>query len=98
MSPRLAGSSPKRLLQQHPEAHATASESIGTSGDSGFEIESLLPFGRNTSGATYTYTESSESLSDPPEDTPDPALFVSTPSYQVSFDSTGAASALQHYP
>lgn len=88
MSPRSAGSSPSGPFQQEPGAHATAAEPIGTSVDSGFEVESLLPFGRTTSGATYTYSESLESRSDPPEDSLNPELVASTPAYQVTLDST----------
>ncbi|KAL3151463.1 hypothetical protein ABBQ38_012464 [Trebouxia sp. C0009 RCD-2024] len=93
MSPRSAGSSPSGPFQQEPGAHATAAEPIGTSVDSGFEVESLLPFGRTTSGATYTYSESLESRSDPPEDSLNPELVASTPAYQ---DDAGGAGLQQH--
>lgn len=86
MSFRLAGSSPSGPIQQEPGAHATAAESIGTSGHGEFEVESLLPFGRTTSGATCTYSDSLESRGDPPEDSGHTALFASTSAYQVTSD------------
>lgn len=63
----------------------TTVESFEPTGDSVLEMKGLLPFDRNASAASYTYSDSSESVSDrPQEDTPKAADFASSSTCHVS--------------
>ena len=77
-------------MSPHParplQPDLTTVESYEPTGDSVLEMKSLLPFARNASAASYTYSDSSESVSDrPQEDTPKAAESASSSTCQVSF-------------
>lgn len=81
MSPHSARSSPRR--PSWPDT--TALESHESTGDSVIELKSLLPIARNASATSYTYSETSESVSDRQQEfTSKPAVFASTSTCQVS--------------